>query len=236
MQPFSHHIVVCTQQKAENVTCCATAGSGSVINAAYRELGAAGLSDEVIVSTCGCLGLCDSGPVVIVYPEGTWYAKVTPDDVKEIVASHIGKGQPVTRLQRDDFTAMREEILDHRQKYFAMVKGKDAAGVLPDDLFETIRAFMPSRVILTALELNVFTALGEGCNAQELAKRISGDPRATEMLLNALVSLGLLEGEWQLPQHRAGGAAFAEGSPDSARQAQLHTANMWKRWSYRPIR
>ncbi len=165
MQPFHHHIVLCAQQKAENVTCCASAGSPSLLEALYRELGAAGLSDDVIVSTCGCLGLCDSGPVMIVYPEGTWYVKLTPADVREIVSSHIAQGQPVARLERNDFATMRGEILDHRQKYFAMVKGKDAAGVLPDDLYETIRAFMPSRVILTALELDVFTALREGCKA-----------------------------------------------------------------------
>lgn len=233
MQPFKYQIVVCTQQKAENVTCCAAVGSGSVLGALYAELGAAGLSDDVIVSTCGCLGLCDSGPVMIVYPEGTWYVKVTPSDVKEIVSSHIAKGQPVARLQRNDYVAMRDEILDHRQKYFAMVKGKDAAGVLPDDLFEAIRAFMPSRVILTALELDIFTALGDGCDAKELAKRISGDPRATELLLNALVSLGLLQKKNGTFSNAASAARFlAEGSPDSARQAQLHTANMWKRWSY----
>ncbi len=233
MQPFAYHIVVCTQQKAENVTCCAAAGAGAVIGALYSELGSAGLSDEVIISTCGCLGLCDSGPVVIVYPEGTWYVKVTPADVKEIVASHIAKGQPVARLQRSDYAAMRAEILDHRQKYFAMVKGKDAAGVLPDDLFETVRAFMPSRVILTALELDVFTALGDGCDAKELAKRISSDPRGTELLLNALVSLGLLQKQNGTFRNTTPAARFfAEGSRDSARQAQLHTANMWKRWSY----
>lgn len=233
MQPFHHHVVVCTQQKAENVTCCAGAGSFSILDAVYGELGAAGLSDDVIVSSCGCLGLCDSGPVMIVYPEGSWYVKLTPADVKEIVTSHIAQGKPVTRLVRNDYAAMREEILDHRQKYFAMVKGKDAAGVLPDDLFETIRAFMPSRVILTALELDVFTALGEGCNANELAKRIAADPRGTEALLNALVSLGLLQKEDGIFRNAASAARFlAEGSGDSARQAQLHTANMWKRWSH----
>ncbi len=233
MEPFHHHIVVCTQQKAENVTCCASAGSPSVLEALYRELGSAGLSNDVMVSTCGCLGLCDSGPVVIVYPEGTWYVKVRPSDVKEIVASHITKGQPVSRLQRNDYAAMREEILEHRQKYFAMVKGKDATGVLPDDLFQTVRAFMPSRVILSALELDVFTALRDGCDAKEVAKRISSDSRATELLLNALVGLGLLQKENGNFRNTPTTARFlAEGSPDSARQAQLHTANMWKRWSY----
>jgi (2Fe-2S) ferredoxin/predicted O-methyltransferase YrrM len=203
------------------------------LNALYGELGAAGLSDDVIVSTCGCLGLCDSGPVMIVYPEGTWYVKVTPADVKEIVSSHIAQGKPVPRLQRNDYSTMREEILDHRQKYFAMVKGKDAAGVLPDDLYERIRAFMPSRVILTALELDVFTALRESCGAGELAKRLGTDSRATELLLNALVSLGLLQKENGTFRNSPTATRFlAEGSPDSARQAQLHTANMWKRWSH----
>jgi (2Fe-2S) ferredoxin/predicted O-methyltransferase YrrM len=233
LQPFHHHVVVCTQQKAENVNCCASAGSFSILDAVYRELGAAGLADDVIVSTCGCLGLCDSGPGMIVYPEGTWYVKLTAADVKEIVSSHIAKGQPVSRLQRNDYDKMRAEILDHRQKYFAMVKGKDAAGVLPDDLFETVRAFMPSRVILTALELDVFTALRDGCNASELAKRISSDPRATEMLLNALVGLGLLQkGNGKFTNTAPTARFLSEGSRDSARQAQLHTANMWKRWSY----
>jgi (2Fe-2S) ferredoxin/predicted O-methyltransferase YrrM len=233
LQPFPHHLVVCTQQKAENVTCCAAAASPSVLDALYRELGAAGLSDDVIVSTCGCLGLCDSGPVMIVYPEGTWYVKLTPADVNEIVTSHIVQGKPVTRLVRDDYAAMRDEILDHRQKYLAMVKGKDAAGVLPEDLYETIRAFMPSRVILTALELDVFTALRNGCNAGELAKRIAADPRGTEMLLNALVSLGLLQKDSSIFRNTPSAARFlAEGSRDSARQAQLHTANMWTRWSH----
>jgi 3-hydroxy-5-methyl-1-naphthoate 3-O-methyltransferase len=231
LQPFKYHVVVCTQQKAENVTCCAAA-SASVLGALYGELGKAGLSDDVIVSTCGCLGLCDSGPVMIVYPEGSWYVKVTPADIKEIVASHIAKGEPVSRLQRTDFAAMRDEMLDHRQKYFAMVKGKDAAGILPDDLFETLRAFMPSRVILTALELDVFTAIGDGCDAEELTRRISGDARATELLLNALASLGLLQKENGNFRNTPAAARFlAEGSRDSARQAQLHTANMWKRWS-----
>ena len=233
MQPFKYHVVVCTQQKSENVPCCATTGSFSILNAVYGELGAAGLSDDVIVSTCGCLGLCDSGPVVIVYPEGTWYVKLTPQDVKEIVESHLGMGQPVARLLRNDYAAMREEILDHRQKYFAMLKAKDAAGVLPDDLFETIRAFMPSRVILTALELDVFSAIGEGCTAAELAKRLRTDCRGTELLLDALASLGLLRKEDAMFRNSPQAARFlAEGSPDSARQAQLHTANMWKRWSY----
>ena len=233
MEPFRYHIVVCTQQKAENVTCCAASGSARVVDALYSEIGAAGLSDQVIVSSCGCLGLCDSGPVLIVYPEGTWYVKLTADDVREIVSSHIAKGQPVARLLRNDYDAMRSEILEHRKGYFAMLKGKDAAGIFPDDLNDMIRAFMPSRVLLTALELDVFTATGSGSNVDDLATRIGSDARATEALLNALVSLGVLQKENGTFRNTPTAQRFlAEGSPDSARQGQLHVANMWQRWSH----
>src|SRR5262249_14309821 len=146
---------------------------------------------------------------------------------------HLGKGKPVERLIRNDGAAMREEILDHRQKYFAMVKGKDAAGVLPDDLFETIRAFVPSRVILTALELDVFSTIGKGSTAEEVAELICTDRRGTELLLNALASLGLIQKTDGIFRNTAATARFlAQDSPDSARQAQLHTANMWGRWSH----
>lgn len=233
MEPFRHHVIVCTQQKSENVPCCAASGAFSILDAVYAEVGKAGLSDEVIISTCGCLGLCESGPVMIVYPEATWYAKLTRDDVKEIVTSHLGEGKPVMGLVRNDYVKMRDEILEHRKGYFAMLAGKDAAGVFPDDLHETIRGFMASRVILTGVELDVFTAIGEGATADELAKKLDTDARATELLLNALVSLGILQKSDDKFHNSERAARFlAEGTRDSARQGQLHTAGMWRRWSH----
>ena len=47
---------------------------------------------------CGCLDQCELGPTVVVYPEAVWYGHVTPDDVDEIIESHIVGGQPVERL------------------------------------------------------------------------------------------------------------------------------------------
>ncbi|MGA3054368.1 MAG: methyltransferase [Candidatus Korobacteraceae bacterium] len=232
MEPFRHHIFVCTQEKAEGVPCCSAAGSFRVLDALYRELGRQGLSDDVQVSSCGCLGICDSGPVMIVYPEGTWYAKLAPSDVPEIVSSHLKQGQKVERLERIPDAEMKTEILDHRNKYLAMLRGKDAAGVLPDDIHDMVRSFMPSRALLTALELDIFTAVGKGGNAQQIAAKIQSAVRATEMLLNVLVSLKLLEKHDGIYTNTQVAARFlAEGSPDSARTAQLHMANMWQRWS-----
>jgi (2Fe-2S) ferredoxin/ubiquinone/menaquinone biosynthesis C-methylase UbiE len=232
LAPFRYHAFVCTQEKPEGVPCCSAAGSFRVLDALHRELGSAGMADDVQVSSCGCLGLCDSGPVMIVYPEGTWYTKLGPGEVSEIVASHFKGGKKVARLERTDYEAMKAEILEHRDKYLAMLKAKDAAGVLPDDIVEMIRGFMPSRAVLTALELDVFTAIGEGATAQRVAGRIQCAARATESLLNALVALKLLQKENGTFKNTPVTARFfVEGTPDSARMGQLHLANMWKRWS-----
>ena len=109
---------------------------------------------------------------MIVYPEGTWYTKLTANDVPEIVASHFQAGQKVARLERNDYAEMKAEILDHRNKYLAMLKAKDLAGVLPDDVSELIRGFMPSRAVLTALELDVFTADGVERRDAEVAAKM----------------------------------------------------------------
>ena len=103
---------------------------------------------------------------------------------------------------------------------------------LPEHLNERIRAFQESRVILSALELDVFTAIGDGAGAPELAAKIGAAPRATEMLLNALAALGLLvkrEGVFYNSEESA--RYFSEASPDNARPALLHTAHLWQTWS-----
>ncbi len=232
MEPFRHHVFVCTQQKPEGVTCCPASGSMSILGTLHDELGKQEMSDAVQVTTCGCLGLCDDGPIMIVYPEGIWYRKVTPADVPEIVTSHLKAGKVVSRLQWNDPPAMKAAAVDHTQKYLSMVKAKDKAGVLPDDLNELARAFMPSRALLTALELDVFTAVADGASAEAVAQKIDASPRSTEMLLNVLASTKLLEKrDGDFFNTAATARFFAEGSRDNARGGLLHTANLWHRWS-----
>jgi (2Fe-2S) ferredoxin/SAM-dependent methyltransferase len=232
MEPFRHHIFVCTQEKLEGVTSCPGNGSWRVLQALERELAAQGLDHEVQVTTCGCLGLCDEGPMLIIYPQGTWYQKVKEEDVPEIVNSHLRSGKAVARLAWSDAPAMKAESTEHRDRYRAMVKAKDEAGVVPEDLYEMTRAYMPSRVLLTALELDVFTAVGEGSSAGDVAHKIGADARATAMLLNALASLKLLEKRHETFFKTARSARFfSEGSRDNARPGLLHIANIWHRWS-----
>ena len=79
-------------------TGCTSAGSQAVREALEEQIALKGLQDEVKVVQTGCFGLCSLGPVMIVYPEGTFYSKVRPEDVPEIVEEHFLKGRPVHRL------------------------------------------------------------------------------------------------------------------------------------------
>ncbi len=79
-------------------TGCTSAGSMNVREALEEQIALNGLQDEVKVVQTGCFGLCALGPVMIVYPEGTFYSKVKAEDVPEIVEEHFLKGRPVDRL------------------------------------------------------------------------------------------------------------------------------------------
>lgn len=232
MEPFHHHIFVCTQEKPEGVTSCPCSGSWALLQNLEREVGAQGLDNDVQLSTCGCLGLCDDGPIVTVYPEGVWYHKVEPTDAAEIVGSHLRDGKIVARLEWKDAAAMKAQSHEHRDRYRAMLKAREQAGTLPEDLNDLIRAFWPSRAVLTALELDIFTAVANGATAAGVAQKIHADPRATEMLLNVLVGLKLLEKNDSAYRNTANSARFfTASSPDNARPSLLHIANLWPRWS-----
>jgi len=104
---------------------------------------------------------------------------------------------------------------------------------LPDSLLERINAFRESRVLLTAIELDVFTAVGQGATAPEVSARLSTDPRATEMLLNALTAIGLLTKREGVFRNSTEAARWLDDtSPDSARAALMHVVNLWPSWSH----
>jgi (2Fe-2S) ferredoxin/predicted O-methyltransferase YrrM len=232
MEPFDQHVFVCTQGKPEGATSCPNHGSLRVLQALERELDAQGLERQVQVTACGCLGLCESGPVMIIYPEGIWYRRVREEDVAEIVGSHLRASKVVSRLAWSDLPAMNAEITESRHHHRAVVKAKDEAGTLPDGLNEMIRSFMPSRAVLTALELDVFTAVSSGASAEQVAEKIQADPRATEMLLNVLVSLELLDKKEGRYFNTPAAARFlCMGSRDNARDGLMHTAHLWRRWT-----
>ncbi|HSD25985.1 MAG TPA: methyltransferase [Vicinamibacteria bacterium] len=232
MEPFRFHVYVCDQEKPEGAPSCPARGSGAVIEALRREIAAQGLSDAVQLTTCGSLGLCERGPNLVVYPEGSWYSGVRPEDVPEIVREHFRQGRPVARLASGEPATLAAEIAGNRKRALAAAAARDAAGVVPDEIQLPLRAFMESRVLLTALELDVFSAVGTGASASALASACGAAGAAAERLLDALVSLGFLHKRGDVYANAPLAARFlAAGSPDDARDALKHNLSLWRRWS-----
>lgn len=102
---------------------------------------------------------------------------------------------------------------------------------LPEHLLERLNAFRESRLLLTAIELDVFTAVGDGATAVEVAARLGTDRRATEMLLNALAAVGLLSKREECYVSSSASRWLRRDTPESARDALLHIVNLWDRWS-----
>lgn len=232
MEPFRRHVYVCDQKKPEGAPCCSANGSAEVIAALRREIGRQGLADQVQVTTCGSLGLCGRGPNMVVYPDGVWYSTVRPPDVEEIVREHLAEGRVVERLSSGDGATVRAEIDDNKRRRLASQAARDEAGALPDDLQQSINGFRESRALLTAIELDVFTAVGEGADAPTAARRLDTDPRATEALLNALVALKVLKKRDGVFRNTPVAARhLAAGAERDARTALQHTVHLWPRWS-----
>lgn len=92
MEFYRSHVLVC------GGTGCTSSGSLAIIDKFHEELNKQGLDKEVQVVRTGCFGLCEAGPIIIVYPEGAFYSRVKVDDVAEIVEEHLLKGRIVERL------------------------------------------------------------------------------------------------------------------------------------------
>ena len=96
MDIYRAHVLCC------GGTGCTSSGSAQIIERFEEKIKEAGLEKEVKVIRTGCFGLCEAGPVVIVYPEGTFYSRIKVEDVDEIVTEHLLKGRKVQHLVYSD--------------------------------------------------------------------------------------------------------------------------------------
>ena len=154
------HVLIC------GGTGCTSSGSVKIKDAMEAEILANGLADEVKVVMTGCFGLCALGPIMIIYPEGTFYSNVKAEDAAEIVSEHLLKGRPVERLVYHETkadihhaTSLSETAFYKKQKrvalrncgvinpeeideYIAMdgyrALGKVLTEMTPDDVIQTI--------------------------------------------------------------------------------------------------
>ncbi len=93
---YRSHVMVC------GGTGCTSSGAPKIIEEFNRQLAKTGLNEEVKIVQTGCFGLCALGPIVVVYPEGSFYSMLEPAHVEEIVNEHLLKGRVVTRLLYDE--------------------------------------------------------------------------------------------------------------------------------------
>ncbi|UMZ75300.1 NADH-quinone oxidoreductase subunit NuoF [Natranaerofaba carboxydovora] len=103
---YRSHVLVCSG------TGCTSSGCVEVQENLEKELSNNKLENEVKLIQTGCHGLCELGPIVIVYPEGTSYFRVEGKDVKELVEEHLLKGRPVDRLM------YKEPISEEQVPYY----------------------------------------------------------------------------------------------------------------------
>ncbi len=99
-----YHILVCTNARPPGhpKPSCGAGGAQNLLMAFNMGLMERGIQPgEVLVSGTSCLGPCEEGPNVVVYPTGTWYSQVKDADVALILDEHIKKGEPVAQLKPD---------------------------------------------------------------------------------------------------------------------------------------
>ena len=97
---FKYHVFFCCNQREAGEPCCARFNAQKMRDYAKQRIKALGLKGEggVRINSAGCLGRCEKGPVVVVYPEGVWYTWIDEEDIDEIIEQHLQQGQVVERL------------------------------------------------------------------------------------------------------------------------------------------
>jgi len=96
---FRQHYFVCINARPPFAKpSCSPKNANQILMMLQDEVEKRALLNEIKITGCSCIGPCEDGPTMVVYPEGIWYAHVTLDDVNEIVERHMVQGKPVKRL------------------------------------------------------------------------------------------------------------------------------------------
>lgn len=100
MSHYEHHVFFCCNQREPGETACNNHGASEML--AYAKDQAKPLKidgNRIRLNRAGCLGRCDEGPVLVVYPEGVWYTYIDRSDIDEILREHLLHGRIVERLK-----------------------------------------------------------------------------------------------------------------------------------------
>jgi len=97
---FQYHVFFCTNQREGSEPCCANYNAAEIRGYAKQRIKELGLNGKgkVRINTAGCMDRCSQGPVMVIYPEATWYTYVDREDIDEIIQEHLQNGRIVKRL------------------------------------------------------------------------------------------------------------------------------------------
>jgi (2Fe-2S) ferredoxin len=100
MSYFKHHVFFCTNQRADGRASCQDHNAQEMRDYLKKRVKEAGLAGPggIRINNAGCLDRCGQGPVLVVYPEETWYQYNSKEDVDEILEQHIKSNQRLSRL------------------------------------------------------------------------------------------------------------------------------------------
>ena len=101
MSYYQRHVFFCVNQREAGASCCNNLGAQDVRDYAKDRIKSLKLSGQgkVRINNAGCLDRCDEGPVIVIYPEETWYTYIDKEDVDEIIEEHLINGRVVERLK-----------------------------------------------------------------------------------------------------------------------------------------
>ncbi|WP_273428796.1 ferredoxin [Chitinibacter tainanensis] len=102
MSYYQHHVFFCQNQREPGERqSCNSCGASELAAYAKDRVKSLGLSGEgkVRINKAGCLDRCEEGPVMVIYPEETWYTYLDKSDIDEIIEQHLVQGQVVERLK-----------------------------------------------------------------------------------------------------------------------------------------
>jgi len=98
---YKYHVFFCTNQREDGAKCCGASGGQEMRDHLKKQVKQLNMNGEgkCRINSAGCMDRCDEGPVLVVYPEGTWYTYVDEHDIDEILHEHLENGRIVKRLK-----------------------------------------------------------------------------------------------------------------------------------------
>jgi len=115
---YKNHVFFCTNQRDDGRQCCAQFNAQKMRDYMKKRSKELGLvrSGEVRVNTAGCLNRCEFGPVIVIYPDETWYTFIDEEDIDEIIEEHLVKGNKIERLLIDSDSERWKKKLSHHEE------------------------------------------------------------------------------------------------------------------------